>query len=340
VTHLGGGIDEFKVDLFEGGSGDLRNQRLSQHENSLLGSDDTSLHHEEVISDDTVVGETSQRSDVLISQVSVGGGVVGNTRNGGLSDSVHLLVHFGSVMVTHLTGSGDGESNSGRVPRSDATNFSVTSVGLLLEMLDAVSLNHTLETFTLGNTNNINHFVLIEDGVNLDFLFEMAIGEINLLGGGSSVNLDFEDVILLLSQLGEGLHLGGNNSSDHSAVLSNSVEIDINGFFLLFVLLGVFGESFLLGIHPVLVESSHGVSVQLLGPDGREGSKSSGGFDVTDESDHNNGGSFQDGHGFDDFLLVQFGTGFFDVSHDVGHTGLETSESGEMARLLGVVLGE
>jgi hypothetical protein len=37
---------------------------------------------------------------------------------------------------------------------------------------------------------------------------------------------------------------------------------------------------------------------------------------------------------------VEFGTHTVDVTHDVGHTGLETSEGSEVARLLGVVLRE
>jgi hypothetical protein len=85
------------------------------------------------------------------------------------------------------------------MPGTNATNFSITSVGFLLQMFDTPSLNDTLETFTLGDTDNIDHFVLVENGINFDFFFEVSLGEVNLLSGSSSVNLDFEDVILLLS---------------------------------------------------------------------------------------------------------------------------------------------
>lgn len=128
MTHLGGSIDEFNVNLFQGSSGDLGDERLSQHDDSLLGTDDASLDHDEIVSDHTVVGETSHGSDVLFSQIGVGGGVVLDSGAGGLSDSVDLLVHLGSMVVAQLTGSGDRESDSSGMPRSDATNFSVTSV--------------------------------------------------------------------------------------------------------------------------------------------------------------------------------------------------------------------
>jgi len=66
VTQLTGGIDELKVDLFEGGSANLGNQTLSQEDGSLLRSDTATLDDDEIFSDDTVVGETSQRSDILL----------------------------------------------------------------------------------------------------------------------------------------------------------------------------------------------------------------------------------------------------------------------------------
>jgi len=132
MTHLGGSIDEFKVDLFQGTSRDLGHQGLSQHEDFLLGSNHTSLHHKEVISDHTIVGETSQRSDIFISQISISGGIVLHSSIGTFSYSVDLLVDFSSVMVTQLTGSRHRESDSSGMPRSDTTNFSVTSVGFLL----------------------------------------------------------------------------------------------------------------------------------------------------------------------------------------------------------------
>lgn len=134
--------------------------------------------------------------------------------------------------------------------------------------------------------------------------------------------------------------MGGANSSDNGAVSSNSVERNFNGVFFLFVLLGVFGESFSLGIHPVFVKSSHSVSVQSLGPDSRKGSKSSGGFDVSNESDNNHGRGFEDGDGFNNFFFVEFGSSSFNFSDDMGHAGFESSESGEVAWFFSIISRE
>jgi len=147
-------------------------------------------------------------------------------------------------------------------------------------------------------------------------------------------------VVLFLSELGEGLHLGGHNGADNSAVFSDSVQRHVDGFSFLLVFFGVFGKGFFLRAHPVLVESSHSVFVQFLGPDGGKGSKSSGSVDVSDQSDNGDGGGLENGDGLNDFFFVEFGSGSFDVSHNVGHTGLETSECGEVASLFGVVFRE
>lgn len=72
--------------------------------------------------------ESSHRGDVLVSQIGVSGSIVHNSGASGFSDSVDLLVHFGSMVVTKLTGSGNGSPDSCGMPGTDATNFSVTSV--------------------------------------------------------------------------------------------------------------------------------------------------------------------------------------------------------------------
>jgi len=252
VTHLGGGIDELEVDLFEGGSGDLREQALSEDDGSLLGTNAATLDEDEVFSDDTVVRETTHRSDGLFGQISSSGSVVSTTfilnTN---TNSVDFLVHFSSVVVTQLTGSGDGESNSGRMPSTDTTDLSETSMGLSGESLGTESGGDTFVTLTLGNTQNVNHFVLVDDLGDSDFLFEVLSGEVDLLGNSTTVNLDFEDVSLLLSKV-ELIHLGVDDDSDDLAVFLDSFKLSID---VLGVrpLSSILGESLLLGVHPVLV---------------------------------------------------------------------------------------
>jgi len=252
VTHLGGGIDELKVDLFKSSSGDLGNQTLSKDEGSLLGTNTATLDDDEIFSDETVMGETTQRSDGLFSQIGSSGGVVSTTFVSNTNtDSVDFLVHFSSVVITVLTSSGNGESNSGRMPSSDTSDLSETSMGLSGEMFSTESLSDTCVTFTLGNTENVDHFILIDDLGDSDFLFEMLLGEVNLLGDGTTVNLDFEDVSLLLSEV-ELIELGVDDNSDNLAVFLDSFKLafDILG---VAPLSSILGEGLLLGVHPVLV---------------------------------------------------------------------------------------
>jgi hypothetical protein len=107
VSHFGGGIDEFEVDIFEGNSLGLGEEGFSEHEDSFFGSDNTSFDHEEIVSDNTIMGESSHGGDGFVSKILTGRGIVGGSSSGSFSDSVDLFVHFGSVMVTKLTGSGN-----------------------------------------------------------------------------------------------------------------------------------------------------------------------------------------------------------------------------------------
>ena len=78
----------------------------------------------------------------------------------------------------------------------------------------------------------------------------------------------------------------------------------------------------------------------MLGPNGGEGSETTRGLDVTNNSDNDNWRGFDDGDGLDDLTLVHLGSRSVEVSDDVGHTGLETHGRGQVDWLLGVVLGE
>ncbi len=129
MSHFTGSIDEFKFNLFQGGSVWLSDHTLSHDNSSLFGSNTASLNHNEIVSDGTIVRESSQWGDSFIGQICLSWCVSFVI---GLSDSVDLLVNFSSMVITVLTGSGNGESNSGWMPWSDTSYSSVTSVGFLL----------------------------------------------------------------------------------------------------------------------------------------------------------------------------------------------------------------
>lgn len=238
-----------------------------------------------------------------------------------------------------MTSSGNTPGDSGRMPSSDTSDFSVTSVRFLLEMSSSPSVHHTLESVTLGDTNDINNFVLSENVIDSDLLLEETVSEIDFISGGlSTVDLDFEDVVLLLSKVGEVVLSVGNSSHD-SCVLSDSVELNFNFLGILSLSL-ITRESFLLGLNPVLVESAESSLVEMVSPDSGKGSEASGGLDISDQSYDLEGRSLDDGDSFDFFLLVELSFGSVDFSEDVGHACFESSEGSEVRSLGSVISGE
>lgn len=116
VADLGASIDELESDLFEGGSVDLGDNRFPQETDSLLGANAAASDHDEVILDDTIMREATERGDVLFSQVGEGGGIVLDAGSSSLAHPVDLLVEFGSVMETMVTSPRDSPPYSGWVP--------------------------------------------------------------------------------------------------------------------------------------------------------------------------------------------------------------------------------
>lgn len=109
-------------------------------------------------------------------------------------------------------------------------------------------------------------------------------------------------LLLLKTSLSD---LGVGENSDDSAVLSDPLQLSGDGSSRgLGVLLGVLGEGLLLGSVPVLVEPPLELIGKVLGPDGGEGSESSRGLDVTDDTDDDHGGSLDDGDGLNNLSLV------------------------------------
>ena len=63
--------------------------------------DCTHLDHEEVLIDNTIVGEAAHGSDVLVSHIKLCAALVAVLTL--LADPVHLLVHLCPVVESHLT---------------------------------------------------------------------------------------------------------------------------------------------------------------------------------------------------------------------------------------------
>lgn len=171
------------------------------------------------------------------------------------------------------------------MPCTDTSDFAETLVSLARKLLGAPPAGDTGETVTLGNSDNINHLVLLEDGVDGDGLLEEAVSKIDLVGNGSTVDLDLHKVgLLLLERSLADLRVGKN--TDDSAVLLDPLEVLSDGSTaVLSVLLGVLGEGLLLGLVPVLVEAPLDLVAQVLSPDSGKRAETAGSLDIADNTD-------------------------------------------------------
>jgi len=222
VTHLGRGIDELELDVFQVLSLGCWHQGLSQDQVSLFGTDAAALEHDVVISDDTVVREATHWGNVLLGQIVFSGSVVGNIVFSTLAQSVDSLVLLSSMVVSRLTGSWDGVLDFGRMPGSDTTDLSETSMSLSWQLSDTISLGDAGVSLTLGDTDDIENFTLGEDLIGLDLLLEESFAEINLFLDGSTVDLDFHNMGLLGSEVLLKMDLSVADGSDGCAVFDDS----------------------------------------------------------------------------------------------------------------------
>jgi hypothetical protein len=78
----------------------------------------------------------------------------------------------------------------------------------------------------------------------------------------------------------------------------------------------------------------------MLGEHSGKSAETKRGLDVSDNPNGNHRGSLNDGNSIDDLTLVHEGTGTVDTTDNVGHTGLVTTEGGEVGSLSLLVLGK
>lgn len=291
----------------------------------------------------TVEGETTQWGDVLLDGISSGGGVVGNTTDLTSTETVDLLVDLSTGVVTLLTRAGNRPFDGSGMPSTDTSDLTETSVSLSSKLLGTKSLNNTLVTFTLGNSNSVNALVGFEDLTDGDLLFELAESPVDLLGDVTTINLDFHDLSLVLSKL-DLADLSSSKNADNSAVLLDAFEVSVDGLFVfsvMLVLVSVLGESLFLGVHPVLVEAAFDIVVELGSPDSLESTEATRSLNVTNKTNNLHGWALEDGASVNDVLLDDLFTfTTFLVLDDVGHTSLVADESSKVNWLGGIILGE
>lgn len=131
-------------------------------------------------------------------------------------------------MVSVLTGTSNSPLNVGWMPSTDTSNLTKTLVCLSRELLGAPSGSDTRESVTLGDSDDIDHLVLLEDGVDADWLLEETLGEVDLLSDASTVDLDLHEVGLLLLERGLA-DLGVGEDTDDRAVLLDALKLTGDG---------------------------------------------------------------------------------------------------------------
>lgn len=256
------------------------------------------------------------------------------------TDPVDLLVELSPVVVTVLTSAGHRPLDGSRMPGTDTSHLPETTMGLAGKAGDAPTGGDALVTLTLGDADGVDELGVAEDVVDGHGLLEEGDSEVDLVGDGTTVDLDLHDMGLLLP-LVELADLGVGDDAHDGAVLLQAGNLTVEdaglvgGEGLL-----VLGEGLLLRAVPVLVEAAEALSRQVLSPHGGEGAHAAGGVDVTDDADHNHGRGLEDRHGLHDLTLVHPGAGLVEVAHDVGHAGLVGEESRKVGLLRGIILGE
>lgn len=95
------------------------------------------------------------------------------------------------------------------------------------ELGDLPSLNDSCSSITFGDSADVNVFVVFKDLSNSDFLLELRLSPVDLLGNVSSVDLNLNNMSFLLSEV-EEMDLSVSNNSDDSGVLLDSVKISGN----------------------------------------------------------------------------------------------------------------
>ena len=131
-----------------------------------------------------------------------------------------------------------------------------------------------------------------------------------------NAHLDLHQMRLLLVK-GQLLDLSVSQDADHAAVLLQLLQLSLNLLLAISVLLGILGESLLLGLGPVLVEAALDRVVQVLRPHGVERAQAARGLDVANNADHDHRRGLDNCDGLAGLFLVQLGAGLLDLTKDV-----------------------
>merc|ERR1719376_1194767 len=105
------------------------------------------------------------------------------------SNSIHFLVPVYTMMISTLTSSRYREANASRMPCSNTSNLSETFVCFPWQLLGSPPEGHTSESFSFGDTNDINHLILSKHRAHRDGLLEMFFSPVYFVCNSTTIDL-------------------------------------------------------------------------------------------------------------------------------------------------------
>jgi len=291
------------------------------------------FQHDKILLDFAIVRESSHGINRLVSNVIICSSIVlyelAIFHFEPFAHSVDFLVNLCTMVVTFLASSGHSILDSAWMPSSDTSHLPQALVSFTGQFLGMPTGSYTFESMTLCYANNINAFIHAEDITNRDLLLKVLPGKIDFVGNASTIQLDLHNVSFLLPAP-QNLHLGMHDDSDNRAVLGDLLQVLVNLFLAQVIgpLRARLGEGLLLGLRPVLVETTLAFLSNVFSPDSLEGAHAAWGVDVTNNANTNNWRSLQNGDCLDNFFFIDLGSRPVDLTNNVSHTSFVAHETG------------
>mmetsp|Transcript_10338 Transcript_10338/g.12133 ORF Transcript_10338/g.12133 Transcript_10338/m.12133 type:complete len:424 (-) Transcript_10338:42-1313(-) len=338
MTKFRTGIDKLKINRLKMLPTGMVHETLPQNKRTLLNSNSRTLKHDPVLIHLTVMGESTHGRNALLGKIrsSLARRIISL-----LTNAVHLLVEFGSVEITVLTGTWYSGTDTSWMPGSDTGNLTQTTMRLTGKTCDTPTGGDTLIPMTFGDSKNIQLFILGEDRVDGDFLFEKFLGEGNLLRGVfSSIDLNLHDVSLLNAKV-QFLHLGVRNHTYNGTELSNTVQLLLNILPSIGILGRILGKRLPLTLVPILITPPLILLTQMLRKHSRQIPQTTGSLHIPNHTHNHHRWGFHNGDRIDNLAFVHEGTGTVNTTDYVGHTRFVSAEGGEVGWECGIgIAGE
>mmetsp|Transcript_3742 Transcript_3742/g.5560 ORF Transcript_3742/g.5560 Transcript_3742/m.5560 type:complete len:268 (+) Transcript_3742:201-1004(+) len=265
MSKLGCSVDELESNFLGSCTGRLRDKSLSESNDSLLWSWNTTLNHNVIFVYFTIMRESTHRSNSLLGKVCFSASIWMNFwlssslllishRTCCCSNTVDLFVDLRTVMVSILTCTSNRVLDTCRVPGSNTSNLTKTTMGLTWQTSYAPTSYYTFVSLTLGNSNYINHLILVEYRCNWNLFLKKGKPIVYLCSDIlTSVDLDFHHVSLLLMKLNL-LNLSVCNDTNNLAVFFHAFSLFFKASLSFFAL--DVTKCFFLASVPVLVEAT------------------------------------------------------------------------------------